>query len=40
MKHTIVGGRFVVRGGQLATADLPRVIERHNALARRLVAAA
>jgi len=37
VKHTIVNGRFVVHDGQLATADLPRVIERHNALARRLV---
>ncbi len=34
--HSIVNGRVVVRDGQLATLDLPRLIERHNALAARL----
>jgi cytosine/adenosine deaminase-related metal-dependent hydrolase len=36
---TIVNGRVVVRGGQLATLDLGPLVERHNALARQLVAA-
>ena len=35
-RHLIVEGRQVVRDHQLATIDLPRVIERQNALARRL----
>ena len=34
---TIVHGRVVVRAGQLATVDLPPLIERHNRLARQLV---
>jgi 8-oxoguanine deaminase len=32
-----INGRVVVREGQLATVDLPLVIERHNRLARELV---
>ena len=36
-RHTIVGGRFVVRDGQIATLDMPRVLERHRALARDLM---
>lgn len=40
VKHTIVGGRFVVRDGELASVELPRLIERHNHLAGRLVGAA
>jgi len=36
VSHSIVNGRVVVRDGQLATLDLPRLIERHNALAARL----
>ena len=36
---TIVNGRVVVREGQLATLDLGPLIERHNTLARQLVAA-
>ena len=36
--HSIVNGRVVVRDGQLATLDLPRLIERHNALAAQLAA--
>jgi cytosine/adenosine deaminase-related metal-dependent hydrolase len=36
--HSIVNGRVVVRDGQLATLDLPRLIEHHNALAAQLAA--
>jgi len=35
--YTVVGGKFVVRDGQLVTVDLPRLIEQHNAAARRLL---
>ena len=35
-RDLFVEGRQVVAGGQIATLDLPRVIERQNALARRL----
>lgn len=38
VKHSIVQGRVVVRDGQLATLELPRLIERHNTLAARLAA--
>jgi len=34
----VVGGKAVVRGGQLTTLDLPRLVERHNRAARRLLA--
>ncbi|MFX8668512.1 amidohydrolase, partial [Acinetobacter baumannii] len=34
---SVINGRVVVRDGQLGTIDLPRVIERHNRLATRLV---
>lgn len=34
--YTVVNGRVVVRGGQLATVDLPPLLERHNRLARTL----
>ncbi len=34
---SVINGRIVVRDGQLGTIDLPRVIERHNRLAARLV---
>jgi len=40
VKHSVVHGRVVVRDGQLKTLELPRLIERHNALARELSAAA
>lgn len=33
----IINGRVVVRDGQLATIDLPVIVERHNRLARELV---
>jgi len=36
VKHLLVEGRQVVRDGQIATIDLPRVIERQNQLARAL----
>jgi cytosine/adenosine deaminase-related metal-dependent hydrolase len=36
VRHCIVGGRFVVRDGQLATLDLPVLVERHNRLAAAL----
>jgi cytosine/adenosine deaminase-related metal-dependent hydrolase len=35
---TVVGGRVVVKEGNMVTLDLPRLIERHNQAARRLVA--
>jgi len=35
--HTVVGGKVVVREGQLTTIDLPTHIEKHNAAARRLL---
>lgn len=34
---SVINGRVVVRDGQFGTIDLPRVIERHNRLAARLV---
>ena len=34
----VINGRIVVREGRLTTVDLPVLIERHNALARRLAA--
>jgi cytosine/adenosine deaminase-related metal-dependent hydrolase len=39
VRHAVVNGRVVVRDGQLATLDLPRLVERHNRLAGALVAA-
>ncbi len=36
--YTSVGGKLVVREGQLTTIDLPTHIEKHNAAARRLLA--
>ncbi|MBZ4022278.1 8-oxoguanine deaminase [Rhodobacter sp. TJ_12] len=36
VKHLFVEGRQVVAEGQITTINLPRVIERHNALARQL----
>jgi 8-oxoguanine deaminase len=37
VQHSIVDGRVVVRDGELATLELPVLIERHNALAHQLV---
>jgi cytosine/adenosine deaminase-related metal-dependent hydrolase len=35
--YTVVGGKFVVKEGHLATIDLPTHIEQHNMAARRLL---
>jgi len=35
--YTVVGGRFVVREGQLVTLNEQRLVERHNRAARRLL---
>jgi len=35
--YTVVGGKFVVKDGQLITLDLPKLIEDHNRLARKLL---
>jgi len=35
--NTVVGGKFVVKEGQLVTVDLGELIEKHNRAARRLV---
>ena len=40
VRHSVVNGRVVVRDGQLATVDLPVLVERHNALAAQLAQAA
>ena len=40
IKHSIVNGRVVVRDGRITALELPVLIERHNALAARLVHAA
>jgi cytosine/adenosine deaminase-related metal-dependent hydrolase len=36
---TVVGGKFVVKDGQLTTLDLPRLVEDQNRTAARLTAA-
>jgi cytosine/adenosine deaminase-related metal-dependent hydrolase len=36
--YTVVGGRFVVRNGQVTTIDTNRLVEKHNQAARRLLA--
>ncbi len=38
--YTVIGGRFVVRAGQLTTLDERKLVERHNRAARRLLEAA
>ncbi|MCS6846894.1 MAG: 8-oxoguanine deaminase [Anaerolineae bacterium] len=35
--YSVINGRVIVREGQITTLDLPRLLERHNALARMLV---
>ncbi|MCL4257130.1 MAG: 8-oxoguanine deaminase, partial [Anaerolineales bacterium] len=35
--YTVVGGRFIVKEGELQTADLPVLVEQHNQAAMRLV---
>ncbi len=37
---SMINGRVVIEAGTLATVDLPRVVERHNAISRKLVASA
>jgi cytosine/adenosine deaminase-related metal-dependent hydrolase len=34
---TVVGGKFIVQDGQIVTLDLPKLIEDHNRLARKLL---
>jgi 8-oxoguanine deaminase len=34
----VINGRIVVEGGQLATVELPSVVERHNRLSLKLAA--
>lgn len=36
--YTVVGGRFIVKEGQMLTLDLPSHIEKHNRAAQRLLA--
>jgi cytosine/adenosine deaminase-related metal-dependent hydrolase len=36
--YTVVGGKFVVKNGQLVTIDENKLIERHNKAAKRLLA--
>jgi cytosine/adenosine deaminase-related metal-dependent hydrolase len=36
--YTLVGGKFIVKEGQLLTADLPLLVEAHNRAAARLLA--
>ncbi|WP_277052299.1 8-oxoguanine deaminase [Zestomonas thermotolerans] len=40
VSHSVINGRVVVRDGQLTNVDLPRLLERHNRLARQLVSGA
>jgi cytosine/adenosine deaminase-related metal-dependent hydrolase len=35
--YTVVGGKFIVRQGQLATVDERKLVEKHNQAAKRLV---
>ncbi len=37
--YTVVGGKYVVKEGQFVTLDLPKLIEEHNAAARKLLLA-
>ena len=37
VKHLFVEGKQVVRDGQMVTIDLPKVVERQNRLAARLM---
>jgi cytosine/adenosine deaminase-related metal-dependent hydrolase len=40
VEHSVINGRVVVRDGELATLELPVLVERHNRLARELAEAA
>jgi 8-oxoguanine deaminase len=35
--YTVVGGKFIVKEGQLVTVDLPSLVEKHNDAANRLL---
>ncbi|HNB55221.1 MAG TPA: amidohydrolase family protein, partial [Anaerolineales bacterium] len=35
--YTLVGGKFVVKAGQLTSVDLPLLVEKHNRAAKRLL---
>jgi hypothetical protein len=37
---SVINGRVIVEDGNLLTVELPRVIERHNRIAREMVARA
>jgi hypothetical protein len=37
VKHLLVEGRQIVRDGRVTSIDLPRMVERQNALARGLM---
>lgn len=37
VKHLFVEGRQIIRGGELTTVDLPRLLERHHGLAQKLM---
>jgi len=34
--YTVVGGKFVVKEGQIATLDLQHLVEKHNKASKRL----
>jgi len=36
--YTVVGGKFIVKEGQMVTVDAPLLVEKHNRAARRLLA--
>jgi 8-oxoguanine deaminase len=36
--YTVVGGKFIVKEGQMQTVELPQLVERHNKAAQRLLA--
>jgi cytosine/adenosine deaminase-related metal-dependent hydrolase len=36
--YTVVGGKFIVKEGQMQTVELPHLIEKHNRAAKRLLA--
>jgi 8-oxoguanine deaminase len=38
--YTVVGGKFIVKAGQLTTVDLPKLVKLHNQAAHRLLNAA
>lgn len=40
VSNSVINGKWVVKGGELLTVDVPSVIEKHNRMATRLMAAA